>query len=379
VELTDAVADLVDHHCHGLVIDDLDRAHVEALLNEAQHPPPPGRTRFDSLLGVALRRHCGPVLGVDPAAPVEEYLAARHRLGGHVASERLVGAARIGTSLVDTGLRDDRLTDPDTLARLSGGVAHEVVRLERLAEDLLVAGEPDLVTALPHRLASSGAVAAKSIAAYRVGLALPDRKPRGDEVRAALAEVERAPDGSVRLADPLVIGWLAWTAVELGLPLQLHVGYGDADLDLGRADPLLLTPFLRATRGHDTPVVLLHCYPFHRRAAYLAQVLDHVHVDLGLATHNTGAFAPTLLRETLELVPFDRLLFSTDAYGLAEHVLLGATLFRAALTQVLHGLVTSGEMAEVDAVRVAELVGSGNAREVYSLSSPRRPGASTQR
>jgi hypothetical protein len=368
VELTDALADLVDHHCHGLVLADLDRAQVETLLNEAQRPPAPGRTRFDSMLGVAVRRHCGPVLGVDPGAPVEEYLATRGRLGGHAASELLVGAAGVGTFLVDTGIRDDRLTDPDGLARLAGGVAREVVRLERLAEDLLADGEPDVVAALPQRLASCGAVAAKSIAAYRVGLELPDRKPSEDDVRAALADLDRTPDGSVRLADPVVSGWLAWTAVEAGLPLQVHAGYGDADLDLRRADPLLLTPFLRATREHGTPVVLLHCYPFHRHAAYLAQVLDHVHVDLGLATHNTGAFAATLLRETLELVPFDRLLFSTDAYGLAEHVLLGATLFRAAATEVLAALVACGEMTPPDALRVAGMVGSANAREVYSLS-----------
>ena len=39
------------------------------------------------------------------------------------------------------------------------------------------------------------------------------------------------------------------------------------------------------------PVLLLHNYPFHRHAAYLAQVFDHVFIDLGLATHNTGALS----------------------------------------------------------------------------------------
>ena len=55
---------LVDHHCHGLVLDDLDRASFEALMNEAAAPSPLGTTFFDSMLGLAIRRWCAPVLGL---------------------------------------------------------------------------------------------------------------------------------------------------------------------------------------------------------------------------------------------------------------------------------------------------------------------------
>ena len=57
---------------------------------------------------------------------------------------------------------------------------------------------------------------------------------------------------------------------------------------------LHLLPLLRMV---DSPVLLLHCYPFHREAGYLAQVFSHVYVDAGLATHNLGARAPALLAE----------------------------------------------------------------------------------
>ena len=43
---------LVDHHCHGLVLDDLDRASFEALMNEAAGRSPLGTTFFDSMLGL---------------------------------------------------------------------------------------------------------------------------------------------------------------------------------------------------------------------------------------------------------------------------------------------------------------------------------------
>ena len=80
-------------------------------------------------------------------------------------------------------------------------------------------------------------------------------------------------------------------------------------------------------------MLLLHNYPFHRHAAYLAQVFGHVFVDIGLAVHNTGALSKALIRETLELVPFGKLLFSSDAYGLAELYYLGALLFRRGCRQ----------------------------------------------
>jgi len=177
-----------------------------------------------------------------------------------------------------------------------------------------------------------------------------------------------------------VSAWLAHTALESGLPLQLHVGYGDRDLDLQECDPLRLTDFLRGTERHGVPVLLLHNYPYHRNAAYLAQVFDHVFLDLGLATHNTGALSAVLYRETLELAPFGKLLFSTDAYGLAELYLLGTLLFRAGLGGVLDELVAVGEMTDADAAYVGRLVSGGNARRAYGLSQvSTTPAPSTRR
>jgi predicted TIM-barrel fold metal-dependent hydrolase len=123
--------------------------------------------------------------------------------------------------------------------------------------------------------------------------------------------------------------------VDLRLPVQFHVGYGDSDVDLHRCNPLLLTPVLRAIQPTGVPVMLLHNYPFHREAGYLAQVFPHVYVDAGLATHNLGARAPALLAEALELTPFGKFLYSSDAFGLPELYYLGSALFRSALSRYL--------------------------------------------
>ncbi len=361
---------LLDHHCHGLLTRDVDRAGFESMMNEGARPSPLGTTFFDSMLGIAVRRWCAPVLDLEPHAPAEAYLARRRELGVAEVNRRLVQASGIGTFLVDTGLTPEALTSPGELAALCGGRGHEVVRLEAVAEEVLAGGTPasGFAEAVTERLRSSGAVGAKSIAAYRVGLRLPAARPGDDELVRALAAVGPDATGRHRVAEPTINAWLAWAAVDLGLPLQFHVAYGDSDVDLDECDPLRLTAFLRATEERGVPVLLLHNYPFHRNAAYLAQVFDHVFMDVGLATHNTGALSAAVLRESLELVPFGKLLFSSDAFGLAELYHLGALLFRRGLAATLGALVDAGEMSAQDAERVTRLVSHENARRAYGLA-----------
>ena len=196
----------------------------------------------------------------------EDYLARRQELGTE-ASRLLVAAAGIDTFLIDTGIDDERLCSPAELAAMTGGKAYEVVRLEALAEHLLNEGTGalDFAPAVERALHDSTAVAAKSIAAYRVGLDLPPALPSRDDLVTAVASLRPSASGRYRIADPVINAWLAWTAIKIGMPLQVHVGYGDADIDLLHADPLRLTPFLRATEERGVPVLLLHNYPFHRQ------------------------------------------------------------------------------------------------------------------
>lgn len=358
---------LVDHHCHGVATVDLDRTGFEGMLNEAAGPGALGTTLFDSMLGLAIRRWCAPVLDLDPFVEAADYLGRRATLGAHEVNRRFLDAAGVSDYLVDTGLAG--ITDHRQTAAYTGGSGFEVVRLEALGERLLAEGVRggEFAERLRERLSAADAVAAKSVAAYRMGLALPGEQPSAAELHAALDLIRPDARGRVRIAHPVVNAWLAHEAIQAGLPLQIHVGYGDSDLDLADCDPLALTGFLRATAERQVPVMLLHNYPFHRNAAYLAQVFGHVFVDVGLATHNTGALSGPLVRETLELVPFAKMLYSSDAYGLGEYYFLGSLLFRRALSDVLGGLVDTGEASASDAVRVADLIGRDNARRVYGL------------
>ena len=113
--------------------------------------------------------------------------------------------------------------------------------------------------------------------------------------------------------------------------------------------------------------MLLHNYPYHREAGYLAQVFPHVYVDAGLATHNLGSRAPALLAEALELAPFGKFLFSTDAFGLPELYYLGTTLFRTALSEFLRTGLEQDLYSERTTLRLTRMLCADNAKRAYQL------------
>lgn len=361
-ELLSFVAEhaLVDHHCHGVLQRDVDEATLEGLLTEGGPFPggsPLPYSTFDSGIGFAFRRLCPPVLGLHADASLAEYVKRRGDLGADEANRRFLGAAGLGALCVDTGYTPESITSPAELGVLADATAHEIVRLEVVAEavgasGVSATGFADAVrSALAARVAH--AVGVKSIAAYRTGLDLRGERPSEAVVTEAAGRFLRAPG---RLADEVLQRFLIWCGNDLGVPIQFHVGYGDSDVNLHQCNPLLLTPLIRQLQ---VPVMLLHNYPYHREAGYLAQVFPHVYADLGLATHNVGFRASALLAEALELTPYGKFLYSSDAFGLPELYYLGAALFRRALADYL------GDVP--DAERIARLICADNARRVYHL------------
>ncbi len=364
---------LVDHHCHGVLARDADEATLESMLTEGASWP--GGSVFDSQAGLAFRRLCPPVLGLPPHAELTDYVVRRAELGATEASKRFLVAAGVSVLCVDTGYTPEPLTSPAELGGLAGATAHEIVRLERVAEDVAAAGvgAASFADAVRSALATRtvSAVGTKSIAAYRTGLDLRAERPSDAEVTAAagrwLAAMRMTGASPPRLADETLQRFLIWCGVDLRLPVQFHVGYGDSDVDLHRCNPLLLTPLLRAIQPTGVPVMLLHNYPYQREAGYLAQVFPHVYVDTGLATHNVGTRAPALLAEALELAPFGKFLYSSDAFGLPELFYLGAALFRSALSSFLRRGLEEDLYTERVAVRLTRMLCADNAKRAYQL------------
>lgn len=364
---------LVDHHVHGTLRRTPAPSEFETLITEGDHPGPPGQTQFDSQVGFAIRRWCAPLLGLDPWCSAQEYLARRTELGEADVSRRLVAASGTGRFLLDTGFASGEVLDPVELQDLVDRPTHEIVRLESVLESLALsgAGAEQIWTDFSQYLAerTTEAVGLKSIMAYRYGFDFdPARPTRGEVVSAAdewLRQVERG--GQARVTHPDLLRFALWTGVDRGLPVQLHTGYGDADLDLHRCNPTLLSEFFRNAADVGTAFTLLHCYPYHREAGYLAQVFPSVYFDVGLGVHFSGARAYSIIAESLELAPFHKILFSSDAWGPAELHFLGAHLWRRGMSRVLTGFVNDDEWHAAEASRVLTMIGRGNAERLYGI------------
>ncbi|MBB6551968.1 amidohydrolase family protein [Nonomuraea rubra] len=374
------LAPLVDHHCHGVRRDDLSRAQFELLSGEGGSPAPPGTTHFDTPFGAAVRRWCAPLLDLEPHAPPAVYLARRTELGAAEVNRRLLAGAGVVAFLVDASPDSHEPGDSDLevltaaeMGRHGGAAADELVRIERIERDVAATAElaVDYLDNLGEELTARAAraVGLKTVIGALCGLDFdPARPARGAVIAAAN---RRLADPKAPLTDHVLLRYLLWSAVDVarerGLPVQFHTGFGGQAGEPHRADPARLSGFAGALQPLGVPVILLHCYPFHRQAAHLAGVFPHVYVDVGLALPHGAAAAARVMDELLELAPFHKQLFSSGCRGLAETGYLGALTYRRALAGALGSRIAAGEWSTADAARIAHMIGSGNARRIYRL------------
>jgi predicted TIM-barrel fold metal-dependent hydrolase len=213
-----------------------------------------------------------------------------------------------------------------------------------------------------------GYVGLKSIIAYRTGLEI-DLSYRDEAAgRRGLDQIFRQPetmDASKPLRDHLLCRTLE-LSIELGVPVQIHTGFGDVDVRLSRCNPAGLGDLLKAYR--EARVVLVHCYPFVAEASFLAAALPNVWCDLSLGIPFAPAAAERIFATALELAPTNRLLAGSDAFSGPEQSWLGARLAKTALGRVLADIHARDLLTEVECHEVAAAVLAGNARELYGLT-----------
>jgi hypothetical protein len=383
-------AAFVDHHCHSL---------IETWAKADAGPWPSWRRCFTEstservlardvtdLLGY---RHflgaLGELAGAGSTAE-REVVAARDQLAGadpEAYLRRLMDDAGVAALLVDTGYGGPGTLLPSDLEREADRTVREVVRLESLAEELLAGGGPatdtlnGLVDAFEERIVEAiegGAVALKSVLAYRAGLHMESSGV--GELRAAFERLDLAAQGR-RFDDPVLGPFLVRRAAEVAglwsVPLQFHTGFGDEDIRLPSADPALLRPLLHDPRTEACPIVLLHCYPFVGGAAAMAGAYPQVYLDLSLAIPLAEPFAADLVREALGLCPAGKLLAGSDGHSFPEMHWWGATVWRRALGAVLAAEVERGDLDDAAVVDLTSRILGGNAARLYGLDMRPQP------
>jgi uncharacterized protein len=367
---------IIDHHCHtirrpGPLLDGdaFRRCFVET--TDPDMVPHVRQSVFflRALRDVAALFGCEPdedaLLALRAAIPPEEY------------TRRLFDAGNFRKLLVDTGFRSPDSYDTAELSAVAGMPVETILRLETLMEELI--GSCASFAQVEERLRdevraarSRGVVGLKSIAAYRGGLHVEPR--RFEEAAAAFPALKDIAKryGRVRLSERSVLDYLLRAALEEAaaaeLPVQFHVAFGDDDADLRTANPLQMRALLTDPAFRRVPFVLLHCYPYVREAGYLAALYAHVYIDVSLTVPLTAHGCTAAFSEALELAPYSKLLFATDAHSLPELFYVGALHGRIGLAQALERLVADDILSVAQAERAAQAILAGNAERLYRLA-----------
>jgi predicted TIM-barrel fold metal-dependent hydrolase len=367
----------VDHHCHPLLrpAGDLTPADLRRAFTEATDPEVIDQhTHHSVVYRTALRRLA---LELECEATEEGVLRARQAFDPVELANRLLKKSRTGLMILDHGFAGGSAMSPAEHAAAIQIPQRGVIRLETAAEGLAATSEnvAEWLVAVREAIKQAldgGAVGVKTIAAYRAGLQLrePDLEHAEAEFNALRA---RAAGGHpIRLeGEPLchlLLLEAAQLCAQLGVPLQVHCGFGDSDEDLALTNPLGLRRLFVEPRFGGLKVVLLHCYPFHREAAYLASVFPGVYMDLSLAIPLAAHDGARALEEALGLCPTSKLLYATDATRFPEAYLVAAALHREALASAFGRLVETGWLTQTEAVEAGRQVLSGNAGRIYPLA-----------
>lgn len=314
---------------------------------------------------------------------IEEY---RMSCGLQKISSTCFKAAKIAAILIDDGIEFDKKKEIEWHKNLSP-VVGRILRIERLAEKILDEARPDgstwtfdaFIAAFTGKLNSVAdqIVGLKSIAAYRSGLEI-DTTVTWKQAEEGLVEVLQA-GSPVRITNKNFIDYIFTQSLEVtlqyDLPMQIHTGFGDNDLDLILANPLHLRSLFEDKRFSKCRIVLLHAsYPYSKEASYLASVYPQVYLDFGLAIPKLSVQGMvSSVKELLELAPIKKVMFSTDGYAFPETFYLGAKRSREVVFSVLCDACNDGDLSIPEAIEAVKDIFSNNAKKFYKIHIDNKP------
>ncbi|KAJ5780430.1 hypothetical protein N7457_005590 [Penicillium paradoxum] len=388
---------LIDNHAHNLLkresATDYDTYPLEAIVSKAH-----GRALENSRTTLPLLRATNQLAELygSPCADWDEVQSAHDRC----VREDYDGLIRKSLEGTHTLLLDDLLGDDEDIESSSWhdsftvSPTKRIVRIESVAESQILQiasserkpGETvwnnfrqRFQDAISEALDDPNVVAFKSVVCYRTGL---DVDPYSSDDLTLGGSLLRTLDSGTtrsgfRVEDKPLCDWLVQQTLKaisfkkkagVSKPLQFHTGLGDNDMNLLRANPAYLQPLI--AQYNDADVVLLHsAYPYTREAGYLASVYPNVYLDLGEVFPMVSREGQEkILRESLELAPTNRLLWSTDGHFHPESLWLANRQFRQALEKVLVDYVQHGDYTSPQAMKVAADILFYNANRLYKLN-----------
>jgi predicted TIM-barrel fold metal-dependent hydrolase len=142
---------------------------------------------------------------------------------------------------------------------------------------------------------------------------------------------------------------------------------GDTDVVFDKCNPSQLYELLTDRETWKTKIFLIHGgYPFSQEAAFFANALKNVYVDLSeMIPFASVVGAAEKCAQVLDMAPPSRVVFGSDGIVIPEVHWAGAKIGRRVLARALEKFVAEEVYDEDEAHRIAKMVLSENAKRIY--------------
>lgn len=287
---------------------------------------------------------------------------------------KLYADAGLNAIVFDFGVPLPQLDVAEVKGQLPVTVA-PIFRIEPLIADLLKTDygwsefKRTYDDTINEALTTGGYLGLKSIIAYRTGLDVSPLSRNEDQGFKALDAIRRGlGGGSMKMLRDYLLCRAMEHCMDHDVPMQIHTGMGDFEVNLVLCRPAYLMDLLRFPTFRSCNVILVHGgYPYSREAGYMANVLPRVYCDVSEGIPFAAHGARSIFSEILEMTPFSKVVYGSDGYTVPEIIYTSAKLGKQALGQVLDGLVEDGFISKGDVEEIASMILAGTANRLYKI------------
>jgi uncharacterized protein len=327
-------------------------------------------------LALAMRRRLAELLGVSPdRAEVAEARHAAFASDPDGWLHRLMADAGIAALFCDEGYPQPTL-DLAPLRTSTGVPIHRVGRIEPWILELAASSgsyaelEEAFVGRVEAEAQTSDLRAFKSVIAYRTGLDIT--RPSVGEAQHAFerwrSDRFRETRAHAKPVRDLLLRRTLEVAQGTGVPVHIHCGGGDPDVELAHARPTGLFELISDFAG--TPIVLIHSgWPWIEEAAFIASIMPAVFLDVSVLLPWASLALDQKLEVLLGAVPTNKVMYGSDEASEPEVIWFSAHVGRSALGRVLSRAVERDWLDEPQALRIAGDVLAGNALRLHGVSA----------
>jgi uncharacterized protein len=245
-----------------------------------------------------------------------------------------------------------------------------IIRIETLAETLLLKHNSffdfikELETVLNNSIMNKECRAFKSVSAYRSGLKI-------DKTNLKIAEEDynnQKSKKSLRIESKALIDLIVNTALEIAdknsFPFQFHTGFGDRDVFLPNANPVLLTTQIEKYK--NVKFILLHSgWPYYKETAFLSAIYENAWIDLSLMIPFLTCGISVALKEIFGIAPLNKILFATDAFTFPEIFWIAVKLGKKNIGELFDMLYKNGYLNAKSIDKYAFDIFYNNSKTLY--------------